>query len=147
MLLPYTTLTYYGPDAAAMSLEDGIGVGELLQANPHQQKRISLSVQGLGDAPVFRPYRGYAAAFTADGNSFILAAPKRTCRFSLVVDVGAVPSAFDIAQAIWNSLKVSYNAPGTMGNAVNSAGTASDPTEAIMTDPRMLTVPKFLGLK
>lgn len=141
----FANLAWNGPASAAMVVGDS--VGELLGAIPHQQKCISLAVQGLGDSPYFRPYRGYTAALTAAGDAFLVAAPRRTCRFSLTVDVGATPSAFDIAQAIWNSPKSSYNAPGTMGNAVNSAGTAGDPVEALLTDSRMLTVPKFLGLK
>lgn len=88
------------------------------------------------------------------------------------IDAGARPSAFDVAQEVWQSQKASYNAPGTMGNALNSAGTAGDPwtadlstyppgtagnilysmdpqqlADAILNDPKMLTVAKFLGLK
>lgn len=37
------------------------------------------------------------------------------------LDAGERPSAFDIAQEIWNSQKTSYNSAGTMGNALNNA--------------------------
>ena len=91
---------------------------------------------------------------------------------SAKIDAGARPSAFDIAQEVWQGKKEIYNSPGTMGNAVNAAGTAGDPwstdlstyppgtagyivysldpqtlANAILTDPRLLTVAKFLGLK
>lgn len=91
---------------------------------------------------------------------------------SATIDAGARPSAFDIAQEVWQSQKTSYNTVGTMGKAVNDAGAAGDPwgtdistyppgtagyvlysldpqtlATAIMTDPRLLTVAKYLGLK
>lgn len=37
------------------------------------------------------------------------------------LDAGVRPSAFDIAQEVWQSQKTSYNAAGTMGNALNNA--------------------------
>jgi hypothetical protein len=37
------------------------------------------------------------------------------------LDAGARPSAFDIAQEVWQSQKTSYNAAGTMGNGLNNA--------------------------
>ena len=93
---------------------------------------------------------------------------------AVTIDAGARPSAFDIAQEVWQGQKANYNAPGTRGNALNSAGSAGDPwstnlesgsyppgsagyimlnmdpeqlANLILTDPRFLTVAKFLGLK
>jgi hypothetical protein len=106
------------------------------------------------------------------GDSLVTASPSAKGNLSATLDAGERPSAFDIAQEIWQSKKSVYNAPGTMGNALNSAGSSGDPwstdlstyppgtagyivysldpqvlAEAIMTDPRLLTVAKFLGLK
>jgi len=88
------------------------------------------------------------------------------------IDAGARPSAFDIAQEVWLSQAAGFPNPTTMGGKVNAAGTAGDPwgadlssyppgtagnmlysldpqqlADAIMNDPRLLTVAKFLGLK
>lgn len=49
---------------------------------------------------------------------------------SAVLDAGARPSAFDIAQEVWQSQKTSYQTVGTMGRAVNDAGSAGNPWEA-----------------
>lgn len=121
MLLPYTTLEYYGPDAVSMSLADGIGVGSM-EASARQDMRVALSVVGTGDAPLLRPYRGYAAALSVAGDSFVDITPHQLMKVKLTVNVGAVPSAEDIAQAIWNSQASSYNASNTMGNRLNAAG-------------------------
>jgi hypothetical protein len=43
------------------------------------------------------------------------------------LDAGARPSAFDVAQEVWQSQAAAYNAAGTMGQKVNSSGAASDP--------------------
>ena len=40
---------------------------------------------------------------------------------SVQIDAGSRPSAFDIAQEVWQSQKTAYNAAGTMGNALNLA--------------------------
>lgn len=171
MLLPYTTLTYYGPTAAAFSLDDGIGVGSLHEATPHQEQRPSMSVIGTGTADILRPYRGYAAALSTYGESFMTAVPHKTIAVKMTVNVGAVPSAEDVAQAIWNSQASTYNYSGTMGNKLNTASSGGVDIEAlaqavweyttrtltaggggsdvddIWTDSRALTVAKFLGLK
>lgn len=49
--------------------------------------------------------------------------PRVIVNMASTVDAGVRPSAFDIAQEIWQSQKVAYNAPGTMGSALNSAST------------------------
>lgn len=97
---------------------------------------------------------------------------RMTVSMSATLDAGARPSAFDITQEILQAEASLYNAPGTIGNKINSAGAAGDPwgvdlstyppgtagniiysldpqtlADAILTDPRLLTVAKFLGLK
>jgi hypothetical protein len=121
MLLPYTTLTYYGPGAAAMSLEDGIGVGTLDVAEPHQTKRFAMSIVSTGTAQVLRPYRGYAAELAVEGVAYAVITPHQTIKVRMVVDVGAAPSASDIAQAVWNGEAATFNYANTMGNKLNSA--------------------------
>ena len=44
-----------------------------------------------------------------------------------LISIGASPSAFDIAQAVWGSVAAQNNTTGTMGNKLNGAGSAGDP--------------------
>jgi len=145
MLLPYTTLTYYGSTVASMSLEDGIGSGELLIAIPHQTMNVALLVVGTGDAPVLRPYRGRYASLDVSGYSFMVATPHQKISARLVVNVGATPSADDIAQAVWNSLASRFNYADTMGNKLNSSGASSG---GLTTDQanQLTKVEKLAGL-
>ena len=48
------------------------------------------------------------------------------------LDAGARPSAFDIAQEIWQSQAANYNAAGTMGEKLNGAGSAGDPMTGLV---------------
>lgn len=43
------------------------------------------------------------------------------------LDAGARPSAFDIAQEIWQAQASQYNSNGTMGNKVNESGSSGNP--------------------
>lgn len=48
------------------------------------------------------------------------------------IDAGARPSAYDIAQEIWQSKSSNYNSTGTMGNKINGAGNAGDPWTSLV---------------
>ena len=172
--MPYAALAplhWYGPACAAMVVTDALG--ELIEAHPRRDIKPSISVIGTGSAVIFRPYRGYAAALDVSGNSYEQITPHQYKKISLTVNVGAVPSAFDITQSVLNAVASQYNYPGTIGNKINSSASAGDPwgtplpgtyppgsagallggmdpqemANAILTDPRFLTVAKFLGLK
>lgn len=98
MLLPYTTLEYYGPGAAAMVADAGLG--ELGLAVPHQAMRPALNAPGAGDAPVLRPYRGRAFGITVDAQGLLHAAtPHKRARFGLRVLVSAL-SQDDVTGAV-----------------------------------------------
>ena len=43
------------------------------------------------------------------------------------IQIGASPSALDIAQATLNGLASQYDQPGTIGAKINAAGGAADP--------------------
>lgn len=43
------------------------------------------------------------------------------------MDAGARPSAYDIAQEIWQARASQYNSTGTMGNKVNESGSSGNP--------------------
>jgi len=149
------------------------GTSDLINLGITVPVSMSATVSGEGfltpDAEVGKTL---GATVTGVGNLSVDA--RNIVRLEAVIDAGARPSAFDIAQEVWQSQKSVYNAPGTMGNAVNSAGSSGDPwstdldagsyppgsagyylkqmsaqelADAIMNDPRFLTVAKFLGLK
>lgn len=46
---------------------------------------------------------------------------------TLVTTSGGVGTASQVADAVWNSVSSSYNAAGTTGNKLNSAGSSGDP--------------------
>lgn len=101
MLLPYTTLTYYGEAAAALVADPGLG--DLLEATPHQIVRPALNVLGTGDAPLLRPYRMRNAAFTVDAQGVLhLAEPHKILRAGLQVLVSEL-SADDVTGAVLES--------------------------------------------
>ena len=75
-----------------------------------------------------------------------------------ITSAGELVTAQSCAIAVWNALAASYNVDGTMGKAVNSAGTAGDPWTGLLenyTDDatfgaymkKLLTKLDFLTLK
>lgn len=92
------TLQFYGSCAAAMVADPG--VGELLEATPHQDIRPDLNVQGTGDAPLLRPYRMRNSAFTVDAQGVLhFAEPHKSMRAGLVVKVAEL-AADDVTGAV-----------------------------------------------
>ena len=61
------------------------------------------------------------------GEGTFTGTPRVLENMTCTMDAGVRPSAFDIAQEIWQSQASAYNAAGTMGNRVNAAGAAGDP--------------------
>lgn len=102
MLLPYTTLTYYGPAAGAMV--DGADASGVLQdATPKGSLRSAVSVLGVADAPVFRPSRLKHAPMTVDALGVLLGAtPKARARFAMTVQIGTL-SQDDVTGAVLES--------------------------------------------
>ena len=93
-------------------------------------------------------------SMSVDGEGSIRA----TGNISSTVDIIAKPSAFDIAQEIWNAQTTGYTSTGTMGKALNDAGAAGNPWSADLSTnnssgtfgwliQKLLTVTKFLALK
>lgn len=102
MLLPYTTLEYYGPCAAALVGDPG--VADVVLAEPHQLMRPALDVPALGDAPLLRPYRGRAFALTIDAQGLVHAAtPHQRKRAGMSVLVSAL-SQDDVTGAVLESV-------------------------------------------
>lgn len=101
MLLPYTTITYYGPGAAAFAPAGGVGAVEL--AAPVMTKRTSLDEGGTGTATVLRPYRGRALDLTTGGTGAMQSQPRKRNRFSLSVSIGGQLTQDDVTGAVLES--------------------------------------------
>lgn len=69
---------------------------------------------------------------TLQGSGSITANLKALGNMGATLDAGARPSAFDIAQEIWQSQAANYNAAGTMGEKLNGAGSAGDPMTGLV---------------
>jgi len=100
MLLPYTTLVYYGPAAAAMIVADS--VGGLQSATPKGKVRSSLVEQGAADAPYFRPVNLRGAGLEAGGVGTMQASPVTSVRAALKVTIGTL-SQDDVTGAVLES--------------------------------------------
>jgi len=101
--------------------------------------------------------RNLSATLGGSG-SFTSADMRGKGNLSASIVIGAQPSAFDIAQSVWQGQASGYMNTGTMGRRLNDAGGSGDPwstsTESY-TDAstfggfvkKLLTISKFLGLK
>ena len=98
MLLPYTAGVYYGPHAAALVADPGIG--DMPLAAPVQRVRAAVAGFGTGDAPLLRPYRMRDAGCSGDGTGLLHAAtPRKSVRAGLEVLVSGL-SADDVTGAV-----------------------------------------------
>lgn len=70
-------------------------------------------------------------------NASIGAIANMTC----TIRIGANPSADDIAQAIWGAVSTQFNEAGTMGEAVNNAGTGGVQPNMLNTNTGDVIVP------
>lgn len=150
-----TTLT--GPlqnsgNIASNTLFDHTAIGDLwgigqVSATPIIETTLSIDGNVLANMYVLPD-------ISVDGVGSIRA----TGNISSTVDIIAKPSAFDIAQEIWNAQTTGYTSTGTMGKALNDAGAAGNPWSADLSTnnssgtfgwliQKLLTATKFLALK
>lgn len=99
------------------------GTGNITQAKLNEGRNLSITLTGGGD--------------------LIVTDIEGPAKLQCVIRIGANPSAFDIAQAVWGAVAAQNDTTDSMGEKLNSAGGAADP----WADPKALTVGKFLGLK
>ncbi len=96
MLLPYTTLTYYGEAAAA-----GVVVGSgSADASIAAQARMAEVVQGVGSVPFAKPTRLRNSPMVTSGvGAMVQALPKARVQPQLVVKIGEL-SQDDVTGAV-----------------------------------------------
>lgn len=82
----------------------------------------SLNATLIGETSVtLSPEMGASLFTTLSGEGGFSIAARGIGSMGVTMDAGVRPSAFDISQEVWQSQKTAYNAPGTMGNALNLA--------------------------
>ena len=101
MLLPYTTLTYYGPGATSMGVAGG--VGEAVTASAIMTKRSAAAIVGVGTANVLRPYRGRAFDLVTGGVGAMASQSRKRNRFAMSVSIGGSLTQDDVTGAVLES--------------------------------------------
>jgi hypothetical protein len=101
MLLPYTTLTYFGPAAAAMVVSDSVGEVQTLAAKGHV--RAGVSVQIVVPTQYMRPIRLIGFPLSATGLGQVHAMqPRGRVRAGLDVKIGTLTQD-DVTGAVLES--------------------------------------------
>ena len=101
MLLPYTTLEYYGPGAGAMVLGDA--GGSLASMQPRGSARMAAQAQGAGVIHYLRPIRLRGFPMLAAGYGQLHAMqPHMSARMALDVKIGTL-TAGDVEGAVLES--------------------------------------------
>jgi hypothetical protein len=107
-----------------------VGEGSLA-ASAYGVGVLSATLTGEGST-AFNGHMGSHAAVNLTGEGSLTGTPRGIGSASVVMDAGARPSAFDIAQEVWQSQAASYNAANTMGEKLNGAGSAGDPMTGLV---------------
>lgn len=139
----------YSRAAFYLPLKDGgirctIVGSSSITANISAVASMVASLAGSGTIVSPTLYEAKSMNVTITGGGSITNAEMRAvAKMQCIIRIGANPSAFDIAQAVWLMSASSVDIAGTTGEKLNGAGSAGDP----WSDQRALTVAKFLGLK
>lgn len=98
MLLPYTTLEYFGPGACAVADVSVSVVGADIQG----WVRAAASSLGVGSIPAAHVTGlKHSPMVTSGLGQIVTAYPRGKARPTMTVSIGARPSAEDVAQAVW----------------------------------------------
>jgi hypothetical protein len=119
-ILAYTGGMWYGSASGAMiDTVPSPSIAASIKAN----KRLAASIQGGQIEPHLKGTMGKKQTLVVQGIGELVQADwKKRGRMSMSVSIGAIPSAFDNAQAVLNAIATSYNIPGTIGAKINSSG-------------------------
>jgi hypothetical protein len=122
MLLPYTTHVYYGKAAGAVV--DEVATEEALASKQWSTAGYSDQVAVIDQA---KATELIGQAFSDQVTVDTVSSAKQVSTAGVVDSIGASPSEYDIAQAVWLTILASVNYPNTMGEALGNAGAAGDP--------------------
>lgn len=132
---------------ASSSAAGGLAATGVLSAAPAGSSSVSAS-----------PNRGAQLTSSLLATSALSGAIGATGNLSAAIEVGARPSAQDIADAVWSRNLAPFDDAGTAGLALTGAGAAGNPWTADLASnntpgtfgafvQKLLTAAKFLGLK
>lgn len=140
-ILAYTGGMWYGSASGAMV---DTAPTTSIEADIKADKRLAASVQAGQIEPYIKGTMARKQTLLVQGIGELAQANwKKKGRVAMSVSIGATPSAYDIAQAVWGQVASAVNEAGTMGEKLNDSGSASNP----WSDPNALTVGKFIALK
>lgn len=127
-ILGYFNNMWYGSASGAM---DGVIPDIAIVAPAKMDIRMGAIVQGGDIEPHLKMTRALKQTLVVDAlGEMISAIPKLKLKAACSVSIGAVPSASDIAQAIWQSSSSQFNASGSMGEKLNNASSAGNPWDS-----------------
>ena len=78
---------------------------------------------------------GYATTSSIAGTSAVTVEGAAAGIISSQIVIPALPTAQDVAYAVWGAVAVNNNVPGSMGHQLNAAGTAGDPWSTALSGP------------
>jgi len=119
-ILAYTGGMWYGSTSGAM-----VDTAPTIDVEASIKGTLTGEVQVLAGqiAPYIKGTMGRKQTLLVGGiGELELALPKKIATIALDVSIGATPSAFDIAQAVWLQAATAVNVPGTTGAKLSSAG-------------------------
>lgn len=118
-ILGYFNNMWYGSASAAMVVDAPVIE---VTASAKMDKRLGASIQGGQIESYLKMTRALKQTLVVDaGGEIIEALPKMRLTVGCSVSIGATPSAFDIAQAVWGLQASMVNNTGTTGQKLNSA--------------------------
>lgn len=127
-ILGYFNNMWYGNASGAM---DGVAPTIEITATPKMSLKIASVIEGGNIEPYLKMTRALKQTLDVSaGGEMLTALPKKRLTAACSVSIGAQPSAFDIAQAIWQASSTQYNTTGSMGEKLNNASSAGNPWSA-----------------
>lgn len=127
---------------------------------------LEASIEGSGIIYQVSIAGGYPLEGVISSSSSLYSELNGLGKITANIEIGASPSALDITQSILSSIAADYNVPLTIGEKINSAGSAGDPWTTVLPGTygegtagyliytvydyivkKVLTVAKFLGLR
>lgn len=129
------------------SVSSGISATASMSSNLYGSSAVTSSIAG-----------GVNLISNPTGAAQVVASPSAKGWITCKIQIGANPTAFDVAQAVWGAVASMYNITGTMGASVNAAGAGGNPWSAELATnntpgtfgwfiQKLLSVAKFVGLK
>jgi hypothetical protein len=147
------TITSAQLDQIVSMLATLAGSGEISEADARAFLAMAATISGVGSLTGTTTAKAHMAALL-EGEGVVDPTIYATGELESTIRGYGDLTPEGLRDAVWSALAASYNVPGTMGEQLNNAGTGGIDTgaladaiaAAILADPSLLTVGKFLGL-